>query len=206
MGGRCANSFQRDLFSVFRGIEYLLRYLKWGFTMSVLIVYGTKTGTSEKCAKYIADCLDEPVTLVNARDGIKVDLTPYETVIIGGSVRMGHITAAVSKFIEEEEETLLTKNIALYMCCGFTDAENINRQLDINFTPALKQHALCVKCFGGELHPDGSKKIDKFVAKMAFRADGDIDLTPELDYSAMHELVKAVKSVCSSSAANNTLS
>ena len=81
--------------------------------MSVLIVYGTKTGTSEKCAEYIADHLDTPVTLVNARDGIKIALEPYSTVIIGGSVRMGHITAAVSKFIEEEEETLLTKNIAL---------------------------------------------------------------------------------------------
>ena len=161
--------------------------------MSVLIVYGTKTGTSEKCAKYIADKLNEPVTLVNARDGIKIDLTPYHTVIIGGSVRMGHITAAVSKFIEEEEETLLTKNIALFMCCGFTDEENISRQLDINFTPALKEHALCVKCFGGELHPDGANKIDKFVAKMAFKADGDIDLTPELNYKAMDELITAVQ-------------
>ena len=167
--------------------------VKWGFMMSVLIVYGTKTGTSEKCAEYIADHLDTPVTLVNARDGIKIALEPYSTVIIGGSVRMGHITAAVSKFIEEEEETLLTKNIALFMCCGFTDSENINRQLDINFTPSLKEHALCVKCFGGELHPDGSKKLDKFVANMAFRADGDIDLTPELDYNAMDELVQAVQ-------------
>ncbi|WP_255882161.1 MULTISPECIES: flavodoxin domain-containing protein [unclassified Ruminococcus] len=161
--------------------------------MSVLIVYGTKTGTSEKCAKYIADKLGEPVTLVNARDGIKIELSPYSTVIIGGSVRMGHITAAVSKFIEEEEENLLTKKVALFMCCGFTDEENINRQLEINFTPALKEHALCVKCFGGELHPDGTNKIDKLVAKMAFKADGDIDLTPELDYNAMNELVAAVK-------------
>lgn len=161
--------------------------------MSVLIVYGTKTGTSEKCAKYIADRLNEPVTLVNARDGIKIDLSPYDTVIIGGSVRMGHITAAVSKFLEEEEDTLLQKRIALFMCCGFTDEENIQRQLDINFTPALKEKAVSLKCFGGELHPDGTNKIDNLVAKMAFRADGDLDLTPELNYEAMDELISAIK-------------
>ena len=40
-----------------------------------------------------------------------------------------------------------------------------------------------------------SNKLDKFVAKMAFRADGDIDLTPELDYNAMDELIQAVKNV-----------
>lgn len=161
--------------------------------MSVLIVYGSKTGTSEKCAKYIAGQFSEPVTLVNARDGIKIDLAPFDTVIIGGSVRMGHITAAISRFIEEEEKKLLKKRIALFMCCGFTDKINIRRQLDINFTPALKEHAVSVKCFGGELHTDGKNKIDNFVAKMAFRADGDIDLTPTLDYTAMDELVKAVK-------------
>lgn len=160
--------------------------------MSILIVYGTKTGTSEKCAKYIADKLCSPVTLVNARDGIKIDLAPYNTVIIGGSVRMGHITAAVSKFIEEEEETLLTKTIALYMCCGFSDKANIDRQLDINFTPALKAHAVAVKCFGGQLNPDGTKKIDNFIAKIAAKADGDLDLSPELNYEAMDELIDAV--------------
>ncbi len=161
--------------------------------MSVLIVYGTKTGTSEKCAKYIADRLDEPVTLVNARDGIKIELSPYNTVIIGGSVRMGHITAAVSKFIEEEESTLLTKRIALFMCCGFSDKENVDLQMEINFTPALKKHAVAYKCFGGELHTDGSNKFDKFIAKMAFRADGDLDLTPEINYKAIDELIEAVK-------------
>lgn len=160
--------------------------------MSVLIVYGTKTGTSEKCAKYIADKLDEPITLVNARDGIKVDLSPYHTIIVGAGVRMGHITSAVSKFLEEEESTLLKKRLALFICCGFTDKDNINRQIAINFSPALTAHALTVKCFGGEFHPDGKSKFDNFVAKMAFRADGDIDLTPELDYKAMDELVKAV--------------
>ncbi len=162
--------------------------------MPVLIVYGTKTGTSEKCAKYIADRLNEPVTLVNARDGIKIDLSPYNTVIIGGSVRMGHITAAVSKFVEEEEGELLTKRVALFLCCGFSDKENIDRQMEINYTPALKSHAIAYKCFGGELHADGSNKIDKFVAKMAFRADGDLDLTPEINYRAIDELINAVKS------------
>ena len=117
--------------------------------MPVLIVYGTKTGTSEKCAKYIADRLNEPVTLVNARDGIKIDLSPYNTVIIGGSVRMGHITAAVSKFVEEEEGELLTKRVALFLCCGFSDKENIDRQMEINYTPALKSHAIAYNALAG---------------------------------------------------------
>lgn len=162
--------------------------------MSVLIIYGTKTGTSEKCAKYLADKLECAVTLVNARDGIKIDLAPYDTVIIGASVRMGHIASSVSKFMEDEEEALLKKRIALFMCCGFTDKENIDRQIELNFPPALRNHAVAIKCFGGELHTDSSNKLEKFVAKMAFRADGDIDLTPELDYKAMDELADIIKS------------
>lgn len=163
--------------------------------MSVLIIYGTKTGTAEKCAKYLADKLECAVTLVNARDGIRIDLKPYDTVIIGASVRMGHIPSVVSKFMEDEEEVLLKKRIALFMCCGFTDNENISHQIELNFPLALRNHALAVKCFGGELHTDGTtNKLEKFVAKMAFRADGDIDLTPELDYKAMDEMVDIIKS------------
>ena len=49
------------------------------------------------------------------------NLSPYDTVLVGGSIHSGRIQKKVGQFCEALIEQLLTKKVGLFMC--FLDAQ-----------------------------------------------------------------------------------
>lgn len=57
--------------------------------MATIIVYATKFSSTEKCARKIAEKLLSEVEVINLKSNPKVNLSKYDTVIIGGPIMVG---------------------------------------------------------------------------------------------------------------------
>ncbi|MDP4151932.1 MAG: flavodoxin domain-containing protein [Bacillota bacterium] len=134
--------------------------------MKTLIVYASKSGTTEKCAQILAEKLSADVKDAGKE---KIDIEGYDTVIIGSSIRMGRIQKSVKDFIDKNIGLLLKKKIGLFICCGFT--ENANQFFSANFPQNLLDSAIAKECFGGELDKNKLHGLDKIIAGMVTKTD-----------------------------------
>jgi menaquinone-dependent protoporphyrinogen IX oxidase len=80
----------------------------------ILVLYKTKYGSTKQYAEWIADALD--ADLLPMEHAWKETLERYDTVILGGSVRMGIITC--SDFCIRHWEILKDKRIILFSVSG----------------------------------------------------------------------------------------
>ena len=95
--------------------------------MKTLIVYASKTGSTEKCAGIIGQNLKD-ATIINLSARQNEDVNKYDKIIIGTPIRMGMIHKKVKEFINKNVEILKNKKVAYFICCGF--AENLSNILN----------------------------------------------------------------------------
>lgn len=119
--------------------------------MKTLILYASKTGTTEKAAILLKEQLEKTTTSVKLvhlkRNNMKkISLDQYNTVIIGGSIYLGKIQKIIQKFCTTNENTLLKKKLGLFLCCG--SAEDFEKQLETSFNNPLIEHSTVIGYFG----------------------------------------------------------
>ncbi len=83
--------------------------------MQTLIVYASKTGTTEKCARILGQNLKD-TTIINLTATQNEDINKYDLIIIGSPIRMGMIHKKVKEFIsknmdQDKEIKILNENI-----------------------------------------------------------------------------------------------
>ncbi|WHH57137.1 flavodoxin domain-containing protein [Petroclostridium sp. X23] len=148
--------------------------------MNTLIVYGTKHGTTEKCASLLSKKLNGKVDLHNLKTAGIPDIAPYDKVIIGGSIYAGRIQKEISQFCTQNLNAFKNKKMGLFICAMFKD--NAEAQLKNSFPEELLNAACAKECFGGEMKFSvmsfGEKFITKMVSKMAAKKDATL---PPLD-------------------------
>jgi len=130
--------------------------------MKILVAYASKSGTTAKCAKMLAEYLSgtELVDLTKKTP----NLDNYDLIVIGSSIRMGYLHKAAGVFINEHRQQLLKKKTAFFFCSGFVnDMEQLIKE---NLPDEVAEKAIIIDSFGGELNIEKQKGIDKFVAKM----------------------------------------
>lgn len=158
--------------------------------MSVLIVYTSKSGTTEKCVKELQTTLSQPAQAIDLKKDRVPDLSAYDTIIIGGSIHMGQLAKEVRIFCSDRLEVLKTKKIALFVCCGFAD--NAETYFSTGFPEELLQSAVAKECFGGEMDIDKLKGMDKFIAKMVTKSAKDNRPAPKILGENISKLAKAI--------------
>lgn len=132
--------------------------------MKTLILYMSHHGTTEKVAEKINSLLGyNTAKVVNLRTTEPPSLDNFEKVIIGGSVHMGRIQPKITQWCEDHIDTLLTKEVGLFMCC--MDREHEQEEFERSYPPALIEHAKATSIFGGELLFDKMNFIEKLVVK-----------------------------------------
>ncbi|MCK9524664.1 MAG: flavodoxin domain-containing protein [Limnochordia bacterium] len=115
--------------------------------MKVLIAYASKFGCTEKCAMLLKEKLSgADVTVVDLARGLPSDLQRFDTIVIGGPIYAGNLEAPVKRFCEENADTLRTKKLALFLCCG--NGEQFEAQLNGVFDRQLIDHAVASEHFG----------------------------------------------------------
>ena len=130
--------------------------------MKTLIIYASKTGTTEKCAKNIEKQLENS-TAINISTKNE-DITKYDLIIVGTPIRMGMIDKKIKNFLSNNKEILKSKNTAYFICCGFN--ENWKKYYEQNIPNDLLEKSITYDTFGGELDMQKQKGFDKFIVKM----------------------------------------
>jgi menaquinone-dependent protoporphyrinogen oxidase len=83
--------------------------------MKTAILYGSKYGATESCAKQIADKINGQVDLVNILKKRQVDLTGYDAVVLGGAIYAGKMADGVIHTIKGLDLGKVPYGIVL--CC-----------------------------------------------------------------------------------------
>lgn len=131
--------------------------------MKTLIVYASKTGTTERCAGILGQNLKD-VTTINLTVAQNEDINKYDLIIIGTPIRMGMIHKKVKEFINKNTEILKSKKVAYFICCGF--AESYKQYFEQNISKELLEKAIIYDTFGGKMILEKQKGFDKFIVKM----------------------------------------
>lgn len=125
--------------------------------MTVLIAFASKSGTTEKKAALLSNMIPDSSTVDITREN--PDLSKYDVLIIGGSIRMGRLHKAAASFIKKNREEIMHKPYGLFICCGFLDkAETTLKKV---FDDELRTAAKAVGACGGELGASKQKGPDK---------------------------------------------
>ena len=135
--------------------------------MKILIVYASKTGTTEKCVGILGQNFKD-VTIINLTAIQNEDINKYDLIIIGSPIRMGMIHKKVKEFINKNTEILKNKKVAYFICCGF--AENYQQYFEQNISKQLLEKAITYDTFGGEMILEKQKGFDKFIVKMVSKS------------------------------------
>ncbi|MCR4436074.1 MAG: flavodoxin domain-containing protein [Clostridiales bacterium] len=141
--------------------------------MSILIAYATRHGCVKKCAESLAEKLQGKVELLNLGEKPSVELAPYDTVIIGGSIYAGNIQKEVKDFCAQNLEALKGKKLGLFICCMF-EKDVAKKQLENAYPQELLDMAEAKDYFGGELILGNMGFLEKTVVKMVAKAKKDV--------------------------------
>jgi len=131
--------------------------------MSTLIVYATRHGCTEKAVEILKDKLEGDITAVNVKENKNPDLSPFATVIIGGSIHAGQIQGKIKKFCKKSLDILKQKRLGLFLCC-MEDGEKAQAQFDEAYPVELRKHA-AAGLFGGEFNFDMMNFLERAIIK-----------------------------------------
>jgi menaquinone-dependent protoporphyrinogen IX oxidase len=80
------------------------------------VLYGTWCGSSRDAGVWISEGMDGIANVFDVREN--PDLTGYEHLVIGGSIRGGKVPQELQKFLEVNQTRIKNKIRGLYVVCG----------------------------------------------------------------------------------------
>ena len=83
---------------------------------SVVIIYGSRYGSTAQTAAWIAEGLEGKAAVLSAKDA--GDLGGYEKVILGSGIYGGQLHADMAAFLEKRGGEVRSKLLALFVVCG----------------------------------------------------------------------------------------
>ncbi|WP_066253706.1 flavodoxin domain-containing protein [Neobacillus drentensis] len=160
--------------------------------MKCLIVYCSSHGTTEKAVSFLTEGLEGKVLAVDLkRDKEKFDLAKFDTVIIGGSIHAGNIQRKIKQFIKNNLDTLLEKDVGLFLCC-MHDGESAIEQFNNAFPQELRKNSAAMGLFGGEFLLSEMNFLEKQIVKKVSGATID---QSNLDYEAIKEFASKLNHI-----------
>ncbi|MDH8677380.1 flavodoxin domain-containing protein [Fusibacter bizertensis] len=139
--------------------------------MKTLILYGSKTGTTELCANKIRANLGlHEVDIMDVKKSKKQDLSQYETVIIGTPLYMGQITGPIKKYLELHHNELMEKKLYFFICGLALGQEGVDL-FQKQISSSLFAHASQIKQLGGDIHLDRLNPLYKWMMKKILAKD-----------------------------------
>jgi len=133
--------------------------------MKVLIAYSTRKGATEEVARRLATRLsDNGISADLADIRSRPDLTAYDAVILGASIRAGLITYQMKNFCEANENVLLKKQLYIYVS-SLTTGEKAVAYIDANFPARLLAHSKKSIGAGGRVELEKLGFLPRFMLK-----------------------------------------
>ena len=155
-----------------------------------LIIYSTTDGHTKKICQRIKNFLTDGnlVELLSLEDSKKVDLSNFEKIIIGASIRYGKHSKELYKFIN------LNKNILDQKKCAFFSVNVVARKPEKNtaetnpyvnkFLKISKWRPNKIKVFAGKVDYPNYNFFDKYIIKfIMFITSGPTDTSQSYDFT-----------------------
>ncbi|GIM29738.1 flavodoxin [Clostridium polyendosporum] len=155
--------------------------------MKVLIVYGTKHGSAEKCSKLLKDKLQGNVVAVNIKKDNVPDITLFDNIIVGGSIYMGQIQKEIKDFCLKNLSVLKDKKVGLFICC-MNDKE-VHTLFNNSFPEELLTCATAKEYFGGEFIFNNMNFFERFIVKKVAKIDKDTSTLSEENINKFAQLI-----------------
>ncbi|MBN2830584.1 MAG: hypothetical protein JXR56_09730 [Candidatus Cloacimonetes bacterium] len=131
--------------------------------MRTAVIYASRKGFSKEIASKIARQLDGEVDVLDVRR--KPSTQDYDRIVLGGSVIGGEVRHGMKKYAQKHEKELLTKKVALFVCCIEQRPENIDKYFRKSFPTALVEHAVTAEQVGGSYVPEKENFFIRFMFK-----------------------------------------
>ncbi len=163
--------------------------------MKILILYGTSYGCTEKCAFKLAENMGNDVEILNLDGNKNIGIANYDTIIIGGSIRLGRMNKSVSNFCRKYLDVLLQKKIGLFICC-MNDIAQAKEYLEAGFPKELKNHAIAKGYFGGELNFEELAALERSLIRTVINIDKSISLIREDDIKEFAQIILLQEAFC----------
>jgi menaquinone-dependent protoporphyrinogen oxidase len=127
--------------------------------MQILVVYGTKHGSTGEVAEAIADRLRTHGIDVDCGPAANVEeLEGYDAVVVGGALYMGRWHADAQAFLKRHSTSLSGKPVAVFamgpQTTGTADIEGSRRQLARALQRIRTVEPVTTAIFGGVVDPD----------------------------------------------------
>jgi len=157
---------------------------------SFLLIYSSTDGHTKKICERIKNSLNygNLVELSPLEDAIKIDLSKFEKIIIGASIRYGKHSKELYNFIN------LNKNILDQKKSAFFSVNVVARKLEKNtaetnpyinkFLKISKWKPNKIKVFAGKVDYPSYKLIDKYIIKfIMFITKGPTDTSKSYEFT-----------------------
>ena len=163
--------------------------------MKILILYSSRDGQTKTIASYIAKQLTEGATceIQDLSQVGQIDLSQYQQVIIGASVRYGHFSPVLNKFVNKHVAQL-SQMPSAFFAVNLTARKPEKRSPQTN-TYVRKfllntpwQPTLC-SVFAGALRYPRYSWIDRIMIQLIMRmTGGETDTSKEVEYTDWQEV------------------
>jgi menaquinone-dependent protoporphyrinogen oxidase len=119
--------------------------------MKTLIIYSSKTGTTEKAAKKLAGLMEHETNIVRVKDFDTEGFSRYDSVIIGSAVRVGTALKESRSFVSRNLIQLLEKKLAVFLCMADEEGR-LDDYLSKSYPREFIDACLVKGSFGGEIN------------------------------------------------------
>ena len=157
--------------------------------MQTLIAYTTRHGTTLRYCLALARELAGEVTLVDLRDEPAIDISLFDTVILGGAVYAGRVAKELREFCSANKEALAQKRLGFFVC-GWHEGEAAQEQLEAAFPHELLSIAAARACFGGEMNLAEMSLFERLIVKMVAKVQGNASRYSD---EAVREFARALR-------------
>lgn len=156
--------------------------------MKTIICYMSSHGCSEKVGRMLQSRLPGETVLVDLKRTPAPDLSPYATVIVGGSIHAGRIQKGVQTFCERNAAVLKEKRLGLFLCC-MEEGEKARRQLEMAYPETLRSQAVTTACLGGEFNFERMNFAQRFLIRKISKVSQTVS---KLDETAIAAFARAL--------------
>lgn len=132
--------------------------------MNTLIIYASTYGYTEEMVNKMVNESNHQFDSINILKNKSIDLTHYENIIIGSCIYVGQINKELKKYLSNNHDELMHKNVGLFLACAFE--EQFNTHLSNNFSQDILDHSKIQVNLGGKLQKDKLNFAHKVLVNM----------------------------------------
>jgi menaquinone-dependent protoporphyrinogen oxidase len=163
---------------------------------TTLLIYSTHDGQTLKICQHLANAIEsagESVELASLAQCESLDWNTISTVVIGASIRYGHLNKALDRFIEKNKAQLAQRKNGFF-CVNLTARKPDKNTPETNaymkkFLTLSPWQPQLQAVFAGALLYSKYGFVDKFMIRLIMKiTGGETDTSKDIEYTDWHKV------------------